>query len=104
MKTIKNTTKQARGFIRAYNYHFNNDNNNHGNSLFEIYKSFSKDKDDALKDCLKLRSDLNGFNACFCGWSPDFFSYGFLTNENGKRYLIYITYRNTYKIELSEGE
>lgn len=95
MRELKNTTKQAQHFINSYNYY---KNKNDGSNLYKIYSSFSEKKYNAHLYCLKLKNDLNGFNACLCGHNCDFFTYAFLFREGNKTYLAFITPSYDYKI------
>ena len=95
--TIANkNTKKAQSMIKAYNFY---KNKNNGDSLYQIYKNYSYNKEKALNYCKMLKHDLNGFASCFCGHNYDYFTYAFLFNKDNKTYLAYITYANNYMIE-----
>lgn len=96
MTIVNKNTQKAQHFIRAYNHY---KKLNDGSSLYKIYKSWSEEKEDAFNRCRKLKSNLNGFDACLCGHNCDKFTYAFLFIEDNKTYLAYITKDNDYKIE-----
>lgn len=96
MTILKSNTKKAQGFIRSYNHY---KNKNHANSLYDIYKSFSREKEKAFDRCKMLKSSLLGFNACLCGHNCDTFVYAFLFKHGCVTYLAYITKDNDYMIE-----
>ena len=95
MTNIKNTTKKAQHFKRAYEHA-----TKEATSLFKIYKSFSEKKQRAFEYCERLKATLNGYGARFCGSNCDIFTYGFIYEQNGVKYLAYITPQNDYCIEL----
>lgn len=94
---INKNTKKAKTIINAYNYYKGATS---GASLYEIYNNFSYNKYNALKYCHNLQSDLHGFGACFGGHNCFSFVYYFLFNQDGKKYLAYITKDNNYFVEV----
>jgi hypothetical protein len=45
---------------------------------------------------------LNGWASCFCGHNSMQFSYGFIFEQEGKKFLCYITKDNDYYFEIPE--
>ena len=94
IKELNPSTKKAQQFIRNYNNH----KKELAYSLSQIYGHCSQAKQYAYKNCIDIKVDFNGRQACFCGHNCDAFNYGFLFEEDLKTYLMYITKDNCYKI------
>ena len=97
MITLNKNTKKAKGFINSYNfYNFKIESYD----ILTFYKKPSYNKINAWNHCKELASKNNGNNLHICGGNSSVFSVGFTMVENDKKYLIYITRDNEYKIEL----
>lgn len=100
MNELKNTTQRARDIVRSYFAYYRG--KTEGRSLFEIYEHFSQAKQEGLNYCLQLKAEKHGEGACFGGHNCDKYSYFFTFEENGKKYLAYITSANDYKISIDD--
>ena len=86
-------TKADRKIVDRYNfsdrYH-----------LYLCYGSFSKRKADAWKSCKALCQEMGGKGLKVIGYNSNFFSAGFLFEEEGKEKLMYITHGGNRVIDL----
>ena len=97
MITLNKNTKKAKGFVNSFNFY------RHKNESYDIltfYKKPSNNKINAWNYCKELASKNNGNDLHICGGNSSVFSAGFTMMENDKKYLVYITRDNEYKIEL----
>ena len=67
-------------------------------NLYQAYNSFSKAKAEAWEYCEKLCEEYNGKELKVIGANSNFFSAGFLFEEDGKDMFMYITHGGNYKV------
>lgn len=97
MTNLNAGTQRAQGFISAYKFVLLN----HGKrTITEAYGRPSQAKKDAWDYCVGLCKEHNGKNLTVVGKTCDIFTAGFTFEEDGKRFLCYITPSNNYKIAL----
>lgn len=97
MITLNKNTKKAKLFIGSYHYY---GGKYKSYDILTFYKKPSCSKIRAWYFCKELASKNNGNDLHICGGNSSVFSAGFTMMENDKKYLIYITRDNQYKIEL----
>ena len=97
MTVLNKNTKKAKTLINSYNYYHRK---YESYDILTFYQRPSSNKIKAWQQCKKLASKNNGNDLHICGGNSLFFSAGFTVVENDKKYLIYITRDNRYKIEL----
>ena len=97
MTVLNKNTKKAKALIDRYHYY---NGKYESYDILTFYKKPSFNKIKAWQFCKELTSKNNGNDLHICGGNPSFFSAGFMMVENDKKYLIYITRDNRYKIEL----
>ena len=97
MTVLNKHTKKAKALINSYHYY---SGKRESYDIFNFYKKPSVNKIKAWQFCIKLTSKNNGNDLHICGGNSSVFSAGFTMTENDKKYLIYITRDNRYKIEL----
>lgn len=97
MITLNKNTKKAKSFIDSYCY---TSSKIESYDILTFYKKPSYNKIKAWKYCKELATNNNGNNLHICGGNSSVFSAGFTMMENDKKYLIYITRDNQYRIEL----
>ena len=97
MITLNKNTKKAKTLIDSYHYY---GGKYESYDILTFYKKPSLNKIKAWKLCKKLASKNNGNDLHICGGNSSAFSAGFTMVKNDKKYLIYITRDNKYKIEL----
>lgn len=71
-------------------------------SLYDAYGSFSKKKAEAWEYCKKLKEKYDGKGLKVIGANSNFFSAGFLYEEDGKKKFMYITHGGDYTTEIEE--
>lgn len=101
MRELKNTTQQAKNFIRRYLWALENAPKD---NIFKMYNKPSQAKIKAFNDCISFKAQLEGYNGIITGGNCDKFNYAFKYKENGTEYLVYITPQNDYKIALTGEE
>ena len=69
-------------------------------NLYHAYQSFSKAKADAWEYCEKLCRKHEGKGLKVIGACTNFFSAGFLYEENGVKKFMYITHGGDYSAEV----
>lgn len=96
--TILNAgTQRAQGFVHAYNFTLGK----HGTrTITEAYGKPSQAKKDAWRYCCQLCTKHNGKGLTVVGKTCNIFTAGFTFEEDGKKFLCYITPSNNYKIAL----
>ena len=95
---IQNMTKQFKGVYNSYL------NANNGDNLFKIYDRPSEEKWKALEYCKKLYSEMEGAsNFQIIVGNTYQFSVGFMQEENGNIYFIYITRDYDRKLLIKDG-
>ena len=97
MTVLNKNTKKAKTLVNSYHYY---SGKYESYDILTFYKKPSVNKIKAWQLCQKLASKNNSNDLHICGGSSSFFSAGFTMVENDKKYLIYITRDNRYKIEL----
>ena len=97
MTVLNKNTKKAKTLINSQNYY---NDKYESYDILTFYKRPSLNKIKAWQLCKKLASKNNGNDLHICGGNYSVFSAGFMVVENDKKYLIYITRNNQYKIEL----
>lgn len=97
MITLNKKTKKAKSFVDSFNFY---GIKNESYDILTFYEKPSCSKIRAWYFCKELAAKNNGNNLHICGGNSSFFSAGFTMVENDKKYLIYITRENQYKIEL----
>ena len=97
MTVLNKNTKKAKALINSYRY---SSGKHESYDILTFYKKPSLNKIKAWQLCTELASENNGNDLHICGGNSLFFSAGFTMVENDKKYLIYITRDNKYKIEL----
>lgn len=97
MTVLNKNTKKAQRLINNFN-HYNGKYESY--DILTFYKKPSLNKIKAWQLCKEWAAENNGNNLHICGGSVTEFSAGFTMVENGKKYLVYITHANQYKIEL----
>ena len=97
MVTLNKNTKKAKEFINSFNFYRLK---NESYDILTFYKKPSCFKIRAWYFCKKLALKNNGNDLHICGGNSSVFSAGFTMVENDKEYLIYITRKNQYRIEL----
>ena len=97
MTVLNKNTKKAKALINSYHYH---SGKYESYDILTFYKKPSLNKIKAWHFCKELASKNNGNDLHICGGTSAFFSAGFTMVENDKKYLIYTTRDNQYKIEL----
>ena len=97
MTVLNKNTKKAKALINNYHYY---SGKYESYDIFNFYKKPSFNKIKAWQFCKELTSKNNSNDLHICGGNSEFFSAGFTMIENDKKYLIYITRDNQYKIEL----
>ena len=97
MTVLNKNTKKAKALINSYHYY---SSKHESYDILTFYKKPSFNKIKAWQFCIKLASKNNGNDLHICGGNSSVFSAGFTMVENNKKYLIYITRDNQYKIEL----
>lgn len=97
MITLNKNTKKAKSFIDNYRY---TSGKNESYDILTFYKKPSFYKIKAWKYCKELEANNNSNDLHICGGNSSVFSAGFTMMENDKKYLIYITRNNQYRIEL----
>lgn len=90
---ITPTSQRGKAIIRSYE-------NSDIYTLREAYAySYSRAKERAYDDCVAMMNELNGYGLRITGACGTNFSVGFVfVNDDGKKCLAYITYRNNYVI------
>lgn len=94
MTKLNKNTQKAKQFI--YNY---NRANNDGN-LYDVYKNNSCKKYLAIMRCKDICNYYNGKEPKITSYNTFVFTYAFITEQDGKKQLVYITPNNDYIIEL----
>lgn len=97
MKTLNNTTEKAQAMFRAWKL----------SDCFDIYEAYSRPsgaKVIAWHTCQKQCEEKNGYGLKITGHNSSFFSAGFMFEQDGKKFLQYITHCNDFIIELSEAQ
>lgn len=97
MITLNKNTKKSQSYIGSFNY---SSGKNESYDILTFYKKPSHNKIKAWEYCKKLATNNNGDNLHICCGNSSVFSAGFTMVENDKKYLVYITYANNFKIEL----
>ncbi len=97
MITLNKNTKKAKLFVDSFNFYRGK---NESYDILTFYQKPSQSKIKAWYFCKKLASKNNGNDLHICGGNSSVFSAGFTMVENDKKYLVYITRDNQYKIEL----
>ena len=97
LKTLNKNTKKAQGFIRSYSYCLHKPSSH---DIETFYKKPSFNKINAWRHCKDLCKKHNGLVLCITGGNCSYFSAGFTFNNDGKKYLVYITHATNYCIEL----
>ena len=90
---LKNTTQKAKQYINNYNY---------SNDIFlrDVYGSYSRAKEKAFEYCLKTLDTLGGYSQRITTFSKFVFTFAFVFDFDGAKYLCYITPSKDYKIKL----
>lgn len=70
--------------------------------LWQCYNSFSRAKEEALKDCYKLESKYNGLklNGGIYSYCINNFTFTFEFEKDGCKFKAWITKSNNYLVEL----
>lgn len=97
MTILNKNTKKAKALIDNYRYY---SGKQESYDILIFYQKPSLNKIKAWQFCKELTSKNNGNDLHICGGNSSTFSAGFTMVENNKKYLIYITRDNQYKIEL----
>lgn len=97
MIALNKNTKKAQGFINSFNFY---SAKYESYDILTFYQKPSCSKIRAWYFCKELASKNNSNDLHICGGNSSVFSAGFTMMENDKKYLIYITRDNQYKIEL----
>lgn len=97
MTILNKNTKKAKSFIDSYCLTSGKYENY---DILTFYRKPSYNKIKAWNYCKELLINNNGNDLHICGGNSSVFSAGFRMEENGKKYLIYITRENKYQIEL----
>lgn len=97
MITLNKNTKKAKSFIDSYRY---TSGKYESYDILTFYQKPSYNKIKAWKYCEELATKNNGNDLHICGGNSSVFSVGFTMVENDKKYLVYVTRDNQYKIEL----
>ena len=92
MKTLNKNTKQAQYIINAYKYA-------KYLSVLTAYKNPSYYKITAERKILNEMKNKNGYGYLITGFNCCTFSCGYLYNIDGKKYLMYYTHTNCYRVE-----
>jgi hypothetical protein len=71
-------------------------------SLYKVYRSFSKGKADAWAYCERLCKKKEGRRLRVIGANSNFFSAGFLYEEDGKEMFMFITHGGDRAIEVKK--
>lgn len=70
---------------------YNRYNNSYNYSLWDVYASFSRAKENAFNYCKQLAANCNGSAVKIIGANSNTFSAGFLCELEGKPAFVYIT-------------
>lgn len=97
MTTLNKNTKKAIRMIHNYNY-YSGKSSSYDIETFYQRPSYNKIK--AWRTCKKQCQEKSGYGLCITGGNSSYFSAGFIFENDGKKYLQYITYANNYCIEL----
>jgi len=95
LKEIKNTTQKAQQYL--YNY-----NSSDCTELYHCYNSYSNAKRNAFDYCLNLFKKLNGYSYNIPTHCIMTFTFAFVFDYEGQRYLCYITPTQNYKIKIGD--
>ena len=98
MATLNRNTKKAMSFINSYEYYSKKSTSY---DIETFYKNSSYNKIRAWETCKKQCQEKHGYGLCITGGNSSYFSAGFIFENNGKKYLQYITYANDYIIALN---
>ena len=72
--------------------------------LYQVYKSFSTRKIEALDGCKRLQYQLNGYAGTIVRAASYYFSYAFKFDLKGETWLCYCTHENNYKFRIDNGD
>ena len=70
--------------------------------LTDVYKSYSKEKFDAFKSCVKRCVRYGGYDARICTANGFMFTYAFKYMKDGAERMCYITRNNMYDFEIEK--
>ena len=83
---------KAEEFLNAYLYARNKDYH----SLWKVYKSFSKEKEDAFNDCIEIMNKVHGSCAYITSSCIFTFTLSYVLKLNGSYYLVRETPAHRY--------
>ena len=94
MTKLNKNTKKAKQLIDNYERATNN------GELYQVYNNYSCYKERAINYCKTLQKTNNGKNGKITSFNSQIFTYAFVSENDNKTTLYYITPNNEYIIEL----
>ena len=69
--------------------------------LYQVYGSYSSNKVEAFEYCKRMEKDFDGWAGHIASYNKNEFTYNFLFEMNGKKYLMHINkcYNRAYPIK-----
>lgn len=94
-KELNEETKQAKNFLKGYQLSTKT-------TIYDAYSKPSSKKISSYNELLYKMKELNGYGMKIISHCCDYYSCGYIIEENNQKYLICETYANSYKIKYNK--